>query len=88
MGRLRDEVHIDDTSISLDAASGEPVDTIVDQQDRFPHGQQLPRRRGWTVGPLVARLLVVPNPGKGCPGRRAITVRDPGRHYHLRSDRR
>ncbi len=61
-GRLRGEVHIDDTSISLDSASGEPVDTIVDQQDRFRmvnnfHGGEVGLLGRWWHGCWSCQIL-------------------------------
>lgn len=51
-GRLRDTLEVQDTSFSLDGASGYPVDAIVDRTDRFRvinnfHGGQLGLSGRW-----------------------------------------
>ena len=61
-GRLRDEVHINSSSTSLDAASGEPVDTMVDQQDHFRmvnnfHGGEVGLLGRWWHGCWSCQIL-------------------------------
>jgi hypothetical protein len=61
-GRLRDEVHINSSSTSLDAASGEPVNTMVDQQDRFRmvnnfHGGEVGLLGRWWYGCWSCQIL-------------------------------